>query len=158
MMQGTITQVSISKGGVPKLSIGEAWAGRLGLEGDAHRNLKHHGGPRKALLLVSSEDLEDLRKVGIAVGPGDLGENLTVEGIDFRQLREGQRFRAGGAILALTTVRKPCGTLDVYDGGRSGATRGAIAAVAARGGYYAEVLQEGLIRAGDIMSLVDQQA
>ncbi|MGC4050748.1 MAG: hypothetical protein QM757_15345 [Paludibaculum sp.] len=72
-MVGQIIQVSISKGGVPKLAIPEAWAGPLGLEGDVQRNLQYHGGPRKAILLISQEDLEGLQADGFAVSAGALG-------------------------------------------------------------------------------------
>ena len=164
-LRGEIIQVSVSKGGIPKLAVPEAYCAPLGLEGDAHRNPRYHGGPRKALLLVSAEDLERLRAKGFGVSPGSLGENLTVRGVDFRQLRSGMRFRAGGAVVELTTLRTPCETLDVFnaDGARiqehlhderckagdASSSRWAV------GGFYASVAQPGLVRAGDILELVD---
>lgn len=164
VMVGQIIQVSISKGGVPKLAIPEAWAGPLGLEGDVQRNLKYHGGPRKAILLISLEDLEGLQADGFAVSPGALGENLTVQGIDFRQLREGQRFRAGDAVLELTQLRQPCKTLEVYNNGEPGKIQRAVyqkdgtpgSAKWARCGFYASVVQPGRIHTGAIIALVDQ--
>lgn len=164
-MRGQIIQVSTSKGGVPKLAIPEAWAGPVGLEGDVQRNTKFHGGPRKAILLISLEDLEYLRAEGFPVSPGALGENLTVQGIDFRQLRAGQRFRAGDAILELTQLRQPCKTLDVYNGGQPGLLQRTVyekdsqpgSAKWARCGFYASVVQQGRIRTGDIIALVDEK-
>jgi len=155
-MQGVIEQLSISKGGMPKLAIPEAWAGALGLEGDLHRNPKVHGGPLKAVLLISAEDIAALSSEGFSISPGSLGENLTVRGIDFRQLRAGQRFRAGEAILELTRLRQPCHNLEVYNNGQPGRIQEALLTAPARGGFYAAVLQPGLIRTGDIISLVDQ--
>lgn len=155
-MQGEIVQVSLSKGGLPKLAVGEAWTGRLGLEGDVQRNKKYHGGPRQALLLVSMGDLEELRKMGFAVAPGSLGENLTVRGIDFRQLREGQRFRVGDAFIELTRLREPCHQLEIFNEGRKGRIQGELKALHARGGIYAAVVGEGRIQTGDMMTLVDQ--
>lgn len=164
-MRGEIIQVSTSKGGVPKLAIGEAWIGPLGLEGDEHRHPEFHGGPRKAVLLISDEDLEGLRAEGYPVTPGSLGENLTVRGIDFRQLRTGQRFRAGDAVLELTTLRQPCKTLDVYNPGAPGSIQRAMYGKTeppgspkwARCGFYAAVVQPGRIHAGAIIALVDQK-
>lgn len=168
-MRGKITQVSVSKGGLPKLAIPEAWAGPLGLEGDVQKYTKYHGGPTKALLLVSSEDVAALAAQGYPVGPGALGENLTVEGLDFRQLRTGQRFLAGGAVIELTTLRQPCQALDPYNasGGAPIQSRmfdakcktgDAMSPRWAVGGFYAAVVHPGLIRTGDTIALADQKA
>ena len=166
-LQGSIHQVSISKGGVPKLAVPEAWANPLGLEGDGHFHPQFHGGPSKALLLVSLEDLEALRVEGYPVFPGALGENLTISGIDFRKLRAGQRFVVGDAAIELTTLRQPCSALDGYipSGGTPIQKRlyDALAQdgdpsspVWAMGGFYASVIQRGLIHTGATIALADQ--
>lgn len=152
-MEGRIEQVNISKGGLPKLAVGEAWAGRLGLEGDVQRTPKIHGGPRKALLLIAAEEIEALAAEGFPVGAGSLGENLTVRGLDFRGLREGMVFRAGGALIELTTPREPCRQLEIYNGGETGRIQRALKAESGRGGYYCAVVEAGLVRSGDIISL-----
>lgn len=154
-MNGIVEQLSISKGGVPKYPMLQAWAGPLGLEGDVQRHTEIHGGPLQALLLISREDLDALREDGFPVVPGSLGENLTVSGIDFRQLRPGMRLRAGDAIVELTRVRRPCAQLEIYNGGETGRIQKAMLAVAARSGFYAAVLQAGAIRPGDPISLID---
>lgn len=154
-MTGVIEQVSISKGGVPKYSTLEAWAGPLGLEGDMQRHTEIHGGPSQALLLISREDLDALREQGFPVVPGSLGENLTVSGINFRQLRTGMRLRAGDAVISLTKIRRPCAQLEIYNGGEKGRIQAAVLAVAARSGYYASVVQAGAIRPGDVIALID---
>jgi MOSC domain-containing protein YiiM len=164
-LRGLIHQVSVSRGGVPKLAVMEAFAHPLGLEGDGQHNKKYHGGPLQALLLVSLEDLDELRRAGFPVAPGSLGENLTITGMDFRQLRAGMRFRAGAAIIELTKLRQPCATLDVYNsaGQRiqpllsdAQAKQGdPTSPVWARGGFYAAVREPGRIRQGDILELAD---
>lgn len=164
---GVVHQVSISKGGVPKLSVPEAQATPLGLEGDGHNHPEFHGGPARALLLVSLEDLEALRAEGFPVFAGALGENLTIRGIDFRKLRSGQRFVVGGAAIELTTLRQPCHTLDVYNPSAdtliqkrlydARARAGdATSPVWAMGGFYASVVQRGLINTGATIALADQ--
>ncbi len=165
-MRGVITQVSISKGGLPKYAVAEAWAGPLGLEGDLHKHTKFHGGPRKALLIVSLEDVETLARAGFPLSAGSLGENLTVSGIDFRQLRAGQRFLAGGAVIELTTLRQPCDSLSVYNTAGHPSIQShlyderckagdATSPRWAMGGFYAAVVQAGSMRPGDIISLAD---
>jgi len=164
-LRGVIHQVSVSGGGVPKLAVPAAFAHPLGLEGDDQRNKKYHGGPLQALLLISLEDLAELHEAGFPVAPGSLGENLTISGVDFRQLRAGMRFRAGAAIIELTKLRQPCATLDVYNLvdrriqpllQDAQAKQGDPASpVWARGGFYAAVREPGLIRQGDILELAD---
>jgi MOSC domain-containing protein YiiM len=163
---GSVHQISISRGGVPKLAVPEAWANPLGLEGDGHFQLQFHGGPSKALLLVSLEDLDALRAEGYPVFPGALGENLTISGIDFRKLRSGQRFVVGDAAIELTTLRQPCSVLDVYNQSagtpiqkllydaqaKAGDPSSPVWAV---GGFYASVVQRGLIHTGVTIALVD---
>jgi MOSC domain-containing protein YiiM len=86
----------------------------LGLEGDGHRHPLIHGGPRKAVLLIASEVVDELAARGYPVFYGALGENLTTRGIDIRALRIGDRLRAGQAVLEITQPRGPCVALDVY--------------------------------------------
>ena len=163
---GTVQQVSISKGGVPKLAVPEAWANPLGLEGDGHNHPQFHGGPSKALLLVSLEDLEALQAEGFPVFPGALGENLTIRGIDFRKLRSGQRFVVGDAAIELTTLRQPCSALDGYNVSPDTPIQKRLydarakagdpsSPVWAMGGFYASVVQRGLINTGATIALAD---
>ena len=157
-MQGIIEQVNVSGGGLPKRAVPEARAGALGLSGDRQRNTKIHGGPLKAVLVISAEDVEELAREGFPVEPGSLGENLTVRGIECRGLRSGMRFRAGGALLELTKLRQPCAQLERYNGGRTGLIQAALLRLHARGGFYAAVLEEGEVRAGDIIALASANA
>ena len=161
-MQGSIVQVNISRGGVPKWPIDEGFVSPLGIEGDVQAHPQFHGGPRQAILLVTSEALEELVAKGYPVGPGSLGENLTTRGIDPRQLRIGQRFRAGQAVLELTKLRVPCAQLDIYGPDIKGElydrevkAGNTVSPKWARGGFYAAVVQTGAVRANDIISLLD---
>jgi len=167
-LSGIVHQVSISKGGVPKLAVPEAWATPLGLEGDGHFHPQIHGGPEKALLLVSLEDLETLRAAGFPVFPGALGENLTIRGMDFRRLRTGQRFIVGNAAIEITHLRQPCHTLDVYNPNAETRIQPLLydaqanagdptSPVWAMGGVYASVVQRGLICTGATIALADQK-
>lgn len=163
-MTGTILQVSISAGGVPKLPIPRAQVGVEGLAGDSFRHPEFHGGPQQAVLLISSEILERLKQEGFPVFPGALGENLTTQGLDYRELRFGQRFQAGSIELELTKLRQPCKTLNRYNpGGVSIQSR--LYDLQARasnpespvwgfGGFYAKVIRSGEVAPGDTILLV----
>jgi MOSC domain-containing protein YiiM len=162
-MTGTVLQVSISRGGVPKRAIPEGDIGPLGIAGDDHAHPLIHGGPRQAVLLVTSEAIAELTALGYPLYPGALGENITTVGVDRKQWRAGQRWRVGQSILELTKPRAPCETLSVYGPGIQTAVydaqvRAGDASSPRWGlaGFYASVVQPGIVRPGDPISLLDQ--
>jgi len=162
---GTILQVSISQGGLPKRAIEEGYITPLGIDGDLHAHPEIHGGPRKAILIIASEVVERLTAQGYALFPGALGENLTTRGLEIRDIRIGDQIRAGGALLEVTQPRGPCSALDVY-----GDTLKAVVydrQVKARdyksprwgmSGFYASVVEPGFVRAGDAIAVVAKLA
>ena len=162
-MQGVIQQVSVSRGGVPKRAIEGAVLTRERVEGDDWAHPQYHGGPQQAVLLIAEEVLEDLKQQGYPVFNGALGENLTTRGLNPHEWRKGQIFRVGAARIELTKPRSPCSTIEVY-----GPTiRSAIydAKVKAKdpsspvwgySGFYAAVITEGFVRAGDSIELESQ--
>lgn len=158
-MRGRILQLNISPGGMPKHAILQAEITVQGLLGDIQRNRKYHGGPDQALLLITQESLEEIKGKGFAVYPGALGENLTVSGLDRRQLRAGQRLRAGQAIIEITKLRQPCRHLDVYGPGIQPAVYDKQAAPGTGpwglAGFYCRVSQPGPIFPGDIIEVLD---
>src|SRR5271155_3824539 len=113
-MTGSIVQVNISPGGIPKRPIAEAEVTPEGIRGDSWAHPDIHGGPNQALMMITSEGIGQLIAQGYPVFPGALGENLTTIGLDRRQMRSGQRYRVGEVILEITKIRAPCTTLDVY--------------------------------------------
>lgn len=133
------------------------------IRGDAWAHPQFHGGPNQALLLITSEGIAELVAQGFPLYYGALGENLTTAGLDRRQMRVGQRYRAGEVMLELTKVRSPCSTLDVYGPGIKQAiydeqVKAGDPASPRWGlsGFYAKVVRPGVIRPHDIITLVDQ--
>ncbi len=160
-MPGQIVQLSISDGGLPKHPIPTAFAGHLGLRGDRHSHPQIHGGPRKAILLIAAEILDELEARGYPVFPGAMGENLTSRGIDIRTLRIGDSLRAGQAVLEITQPRGPCKALDVFGPSLKAEiydeqVRGKDTSSPRWGmsGLYAAVVEEGEIRIGDTIDRI----
>jgi len=157
-----IVQLNLSPGGIPKRAISEAIVTSSGIVGDSWAHPAIHGGPNQALLLITSEGIDELIAQGFSLFYGALGENLTTRGIDRREMRVGQRYRAGDVFIELTKLRGPCATLNVYPGiqaaiydpevkaGDSSSSRWGLS------GFYARVLKGGTIRQHDIITLVDQ--
>ena len=159
-MTGTIIQVSIGPGGVPKYAIDEGTLSANGFVCDAWR-YPFHGGPKRAILLITSEGIDLLAAQGFPLCAGALGENLTTLGLDRTSLRPGQRFRAGEAIIELTQVRFPCDTLSIYGTGIQAAMYDARAQagdatspVWGLSGFYASVIEPGILRPGDAIVLL----
>ena len=162
-MTGSIVQINISPGGIPKRPIAEAELTPEGIHGDSWAHPLIHGGPKQAVLLITSEGIEELIAQGFPLYAGALGENLTVTGLDRRQMRIGQRYRAGEVLLELTKVRVPCSTIDIYGPAIKDAIYDAQVKAGdvssprwGLSGFYARVLRAGTIRPRDIIQLVDQ--
>lgn len=162
-MRGTVAQINISRGGVPEFPVPEGLVTLLGIQGDLCAHPRIHGGPRQALLLICAEAIELLTSKGYPLFFGALGENITMRGIDHRQLRIGQRYRIGEVFVELTKVRGPCSALDVYGSsikqdmydrqvkaGDPASPRWGIS------GMYAAILWTGTVHQEDIITLVDQ--
>jgi MOSC domain-containing protein YiiM len=160
-MTGTVVQVNVSRGGVPKSALPIAEFTAKGIDGDAWR-YPFHGGRRKAILLITSEGIEELIARGFPLFAGALGENLTTRGIDRRALRLRQRLQIGNAAIELTQIRTPCATLDVYGSGLQAemydvrVQRGDSSSERwGLSGFYASVIQAGTVHPGDPIALLD---
>jgi MOSC domain-containing protein YiiM len=159
-VRGTILQVSVSGGGLPKLAIPSGFLGELGLDGDRHAHPEIHGGPQKAVLLIATEVVDELKARGYPLFYGAMGENLTIRGIPIGDLRIGDRLRAGAARIEITQPRGPCSALDVYGdslkrqiydlrvrNGDPSSPRWGMS------GLYARVVAPGPVAPGDIIAL-----
>ncbi len=148
-MSGRVHQVSVSKGGVPKLPILEGFVRGLGIDGDAVSSPDIHGGPERAVCLFSLEVIETLVAEGHPIAPGATGENITLAGVDWSEVAPGARIAIGDAvILEVTSFTTPCSTIRasfkdrdsnrIHQNLHPGSSRA-----------YAKVLHEGTIRPGD---------
>ena len=151
---------------MPKRPIPTGVVTPLGITGDGHAHPQIHGGPRKAILIITSEGIDELKEQGFQLYHGALGENLTTQGLDRRTVRVGQRYRIGDVLLEITKLRQPCDTLSVYGLGRIQKAVYDQEVKAGNpesprwglGGFYAAVLQAGTIRPGDPIQLLDETA
>ncbi len=154
---------SINIGRVKELAVGErtiqtgiakrpvlssVHVGRLGLDGDAIVDGKHHGGPDQAVYVYGSEDYEWWSyRVGRPLEPGTFGENLTVDGLVSTDYAVGDRLAIGEeVVIEVSAPRMPCATL-AYRMGNPEFLK--AFRVAERPGLYCRVIEEGAIRTGD---------
>ena len=153
--RATIAQINVSPGGVPKLPVPSARVTTLGLEGDAQRALEIHGGPERALCLFALEQIRALQAEGHSISPGAIGENLTVEGLDWERVVPGARLALGDSVvIEVTRYTAPCSNIKQSFAG------GDISRVSQKrhpgwSRVYARVLETGAIKQGDPVRLVD---
>ncbi len=147
-LEGRIVSVNVSEGGVPKHPVTSARVSHGGVEGDRQRNLKHHGGPDRAVCLYSMDVIEALQEEGHAIAPGTVGENVTVAGLDWSRMVPGARVALGEVELELTSYAAPCRNLiEFFRDGRFSRISAKTHTDEAR--LYARVVSEGTIRPGD---------
>lgn len=136
---------------------GPVAVGRLGLAGDMQGNPRVHGGPDKAVYVYPFERYalwqERFALLAPMFAPGGLGENLTTTGIDEETVCVDDIFAVGTARLQVSEPRIPCRTIAA----RFGDDRvGTTMRDTGWRGFYCRVLTEGLVRAGDAMTLIER--
>jgi MOSC domain-containing protein YiiM len=155
--RGRIVQLSVSPGGVPKRAVAAAWVGRLGLDGDGHRDMEHHGGPERAVCLFPSEAIQALVAEGHAITPGAIGENVTTEGLDWSLVVPGAHLLLGADVLVqVTRFTSPCTNIASVFRGRD-YSRVSQKRHPGWSRVYARVLAEGELQAGDDVRLVSER-
>ncbi len=105
---GTLIQINVNNGGVPKLPVPSASVGVRGLDGDRQRSRQHHGRLWQAVCLQSLEAIERMQSEGHSIFPGAAGENLTIAGVDWESLRPNTRIHVAGVILETSIPALPC--------------------------------------------------
>lgn len=150
---GTLVSINLSRGGVPKRRVDDAKVSQLGLQGDAQNDKKNHGGPEKAVCVYSLERIHALQAEGHPIEVGAVGENVTVEGIDWELVVPGVRIRLGEEVLLeVTDFTDPCKTIrESFIDGRFVRISEKVHPGWSR--VYARVLSEGGIRFGDPVEL-----
>ena len=116
-----------------------------GIQGDAHAGKWH-----RQVSLLSYDRVEEFRARGAQVEPGAFGENLLVEGFDFKSLPVGTRFGCNGAVLELTQIGKQCHAhCQIY--------RQVGDCIMPREGVFTRVLRGGVVRVGYELTILKEE-
>ena len=142
----------------------------IGVRGDAHSGptVQHLSLVRRdptatnlrQVHLMHRELFDELSHAGYRVGPGQMGENITTEGIDLLGLPQGTRLHLGGsAVVRVTGLRSPCAQLNGLAPGllKQLVFVGADGRVVRKTGVMGVVEAGGVVRAGDqiVVELAD---
>ena len=138
----------------------------LGVEGDAHagrlvqhlsRIAKDSGAANlRQVHLIHAELFDELAAQGFAIGPGQMGENVTTRGIDLLGLSRGTRLRLGAeAVIEVTGLRNPCHQLNGLAPGLMAAVLGRTddGSLIRKAGVMAVVVTGGEVVVGDEITL-----
>jgi MOSC domain-containing protein YiiM len=128
----------------------------VNLRGDKQADRSVHGGPDKAVYAYAAEETELWEdELGVPLGPGAFGENLTVRGVAVSTAVIGERWAVGSTLLEVAQPRLPCFKLGLRMGDPGFVKR---FAATGRPGAYLRVLSEGDIGAGDAIAVRDRPA
>lgn len=139
----------------------------LGIEGDAHAGatVKHRSRVARdatqpnlrQVHLIHTELFDELAAQGFKVGAGDMGENITTEGLDLLALPSGTRLAIGdSAIVEVTGLRNPCVQIDQFQKGLMHAVLGkdADGNLIRKTGVMSVVIAGGDVRPGDAIRVM----
>lgn len=142
-LRGTVIAVCVSdKKGVEKHAVEQVrLVPDFGIEGDAHAGHWH-----RQVSLLSYDKVLEFNAQGANVTHGAFGENLVVEGVDFKSLPIGSLFTVGPVRLRLTQIGKECHShCAIYQ--RMGRC------IMPTEGVFAKTLAGGTIRPGDVLTV-----
>lgn len=157
MASGKIYQINVKsqkegERGMPKFPVESAIVTEQGVEGDYnnHRTEKLNKDPNQAILIMPLEMIVKLNEEGWPIKPGDIGENITSEGINYDSFEPGKIYKLGKEVtIQISKACTPCKNL--YNLHYVGKDKGPafLKALLNRRGWYAKVINPGMVRKGD---------
>ena len=143
MAEVTAVCISTMKG-VPKKEVPEIEVKiDHGIVGDAHAGNWH-----RQISLWAGESVDKMREKIPALKNGAFAENIVTRGLTLYELPVGTKLRVGPALLEVTQIGKECHSACAIK-------KVTGDCVMPREGIFAKVLEEGVIRAGDRIEVVE---
>jgi MOSC domain-containing protein YiiM len=146
--------------GMYKMRVSGAIAiGTEGFAGDRQADRRVHGGPDKAVHLYPTRHYarlaDEFPQVAASLVPGSIGENLATDALDEDDVRVGDVWQLGTALIQVSQPRSPCWKIDERYG-----CDGMAKFIAACGltGWYWRVLRPGTVAPGDALDLFEPAA
>jgi len=127
----------------------------LGLQGDEQADLDAHGGPEKAVYGYANAHYPAWAKLfpALTFTGGAMGENLTIAGLEEKDICVGDVHSIGSSLLQVCQPRQPCFKFALRHGNKllpKAMVKNGFA------GWYYRVLQTGFVKTGDAISLYDR--
>lgn len=147
---------------------GEVWSGiakrevggpmvmvrRTNIDGDGQADLRAHGGVDKAVYCYPRQHRRFWAdQLGDLPTEAPLGENLSIEGVDEEEVRIGDTWRWGNALLQVSQPRWPCFKLAIHTG-QPDMVKQFVAS--GYSGWYLRVLEEGEAPVSGQIQVIDR--
>ncbi|WP_111306729.1 MOSC domain-containing protein [Confluentibacter sediminis] len=130
------------------------YLGKSDVKDDEVTDRRYHGGEFKACYLFSENHYDYWKNLypHLDWNWGMFGENLTINGLDETKLHIGDIYKIGKALVQITQPREPC-----YKLGVKFSSQKVVKQFLNHGfpGTYVRVLEEGFVKSGDAMSLIE---
>lgn len=137
-----------------KEQVVEAYLTKNGFRGDGVADLKHHGGPNRAVCMYPYEhyvlwEQEFQTKLPEAT----FGENITVGNMLEKDVHIGDIYQIGEAVIQIAQGRVPCSTITKRTN-----LPGLLKRIVETGytGYLCRVLEEGIVRRDSKIELIER--
>lgn len=119
-----------------------------GIQGD----FKAGRHPKRHINIMTREILDELAEAGYKTGPGEMGEQVVVSGLDVVALDEGALLQLGeSAVIRLNEPRTGCDWLEKVQGRETRHT------AKNRLGMMATVIESGTVKVGDEVRVMVEQ-
>ena len=131
------------------------YLGKEGVKDDEISNKKVHGGVFKACYIFSNDHYAywKNRYSNLDWNYGMFGENLTVSGLNEKEIYIGDIYEIGETLVQVTQPREPCFKFGIKFG-----TQNVLKEFIEHGfpGTYVRVLKEGFVKTGNTFKLIEQ--
>lgn len=132
----------------PELTLTE-----LNLDGDRQADLTVHGGVDKAVYVYPAEHCPAWVADGFEASPGGFGENVSLTGVTEDDVRIGDVWAWGDALVQVSQPRQPCFKLAMKTG-RKDVTP--LMIDSGRCGWYLRVLRPGTVPTSGALEVVER--
>ncbi|MFD2727122.1 MOSC domain-containing protein [Hyunsoonleella rubra] len=129
--------------------------GHQGVQNDEVSDKRVHGGEFKACYLFSADHYNYWKKLypNLDWEWGMFGENLTVSGLNEKDIHIGNIYKIGEALVQVTQPREPCFKFGVKFGSQNALQQFIDFGYS---GTYVRILEEGFVKAGDKIELIEK--
>ena len=161
-MEGRVTQINVksyyefsldkNETGLPKKPVDMAQVTSYGVGNDYnhYRTTSKQSTKDRAVLIYTLDMIEQLNGEGWPINPGDIGENITIDGLKYDDFKIGDKYQIGEVIVEVTEGCNPCKNLGAlpYVGER---VNEFIKLMENRRGWFVKVISEGNVKVNDLV-------
>tara|TARA_R110001592_G_scaffold359998_1_gene667693 strand:- start:4096 stop:4716 length:621 start_codon:yes stop_codon:yes gene_type:complete len=129
--------------------------GKTDVRSDNVIDRKHHGGEHKACYFYAANHYEHFKTLypNLDWKFGMFGENITIDNFEETNIRIGDTFKIGTTIIQVSEPRQPCFKLGVRFNSQK-ILKDFIQS--SYSGFYVRILQEGEVKVGDELLLIER--